>query len=174
MVLLQGSDYLLFVVLLMALIWDIRFNKLPNWLTAGAMILGILYHLIMSGIDGLVFSFIGLLAGGGIFLILYLFKAIGAGDVKLFAAIGAITGVPMVFYFMMYSVVFAGVIGIILLLFMKTFLRNFLNMLFNFVNSLPSGKLKDLREFDINKTTRFPFMYAVIPAVIVTYYYNFM
>ncbi|QGS68917.1 hypothetical protein CV093_12310 [Oceanobacillus sp. 143] len=85
------------------------------------MLIGILYHLIANGADGLLFSFLGLLIAGGIFLILYAFKALGAGDVKLFAAIGSMIGIQLVLYIMMYSIVFAGLIAIIILLFTRTF-----------------------------------------------------
>ncbi|WP_244513599.1 prepilin peptidase [Oceanobacillus limi] len=54
-------------------------------------------NVFYGGINGLIFSFLGLLVAGGIFLILYVFKGLGAGDVKLFVAIVAIVGVQMVY-----------------------------------------------------------------------------
>ncbi|MBC5637339.1 prepilin peptidase [Ornithinibacillus sp. BX22] len=170
---LQLNDYILFLYLIIAFVIDVRFHKIPNWLSAGAMLIGILYHLVMGGIDGLIFSFLGLLVAGGIFLLLYVFKALGAGDVKLFAGIGAIVGVQMVLYMMMYSIIVAGIIAIIILLFTKTFLQKMTSALFAFVGSIISKDLRSLEEFKTTKSTRFPFMYAVIPAVIMTYYYVF-
>ncbi len=108
---LQLNDYCLFAYLLIALYWDVRHSKLPNWLTAGGVAFGFVYHLIANGLDGLIFSVIGCLVAGLIFMILYVFKALGAGDVKLFAAIGAIVGTELVLQLMMYSIIFAGLIG---------------------------------------------------------------
>lgn len=164
-------DYLLFIFLIIAFVLDVRHHKLPNWLTASGMLIGIVYHLISNGIDGLIFSFLGLLVAGGIFLILYIFKAIGAGDVKLFAAIGSFVGIKMVLYMMMYSIIFGGIIGIIILLFTKTFLSKITIALFAFIDSVTSKSLGKLEDFKVNKATKFPFMYAVIPAVAFTYYY---
>lgn len=164
-------DYILFVFLILALITDVKFQKLPNWLTAGGMATGIIYHLIVDGLEGLLFSFFGLLVAGAIFLLLYVFKAIGAGDVKLFAAIGSIVGIQMVLYMMMYSIVFAGIIGIIILLFSNTFLRKITNAFFSIISSIINKDLSNLEDYKTTKSTRFPFMYAVIPAVAVTYYY---
>lgn len=164
-------DYLLFILLIIAFYTDVRYKKLPNWLTAGGMLVGVVYHLIFGGADGLIFTFLGLLTGGGIFMILYLFKTIGAGDVKLFAAIGAIVGVKVVLYIMMYSVVFAGILAIIILLFTRTFLSKLLNALTAIGESIFSRSFKKMEEYKTTKATRFPFMYAVLPAVIVSYYY---
>lgn len=166
-------DYILFIFLIIAFIMDVRHYRLPNWLTAGGMVIGITFHLISNGIDGLIFSFLGLLVAGGIFLILYIFKAVGAGDVKLFAAIGSFVGVQMVLYMMMYSIVFGGIIGIIILLFTKTFLLKITLALFEFIDSITSKDLGKLEDFKVNKATKFPFMYAVIPGVAFTYYYTY-
>lgn len=171
---LQVADYILFIFLIAAFIIDVRKHKIPNWLSAGGMLVGILLHLILDGVDGLIFSFLGLLVAGGIFMVLYIFKAIGAGDVKLFAAIGAIVGVQMVLYMMMYSIIFAGIIAIIILLFTKTFLQKLMNAFFHILGSIFSKDLSSLEEYKTTKATRFPFMYAVIPAVAMTYYYTFI
>lgn len=165
------QDYFLFILLAIAFYTDVRYKKLPNWLTAGAMLLGVVYHLIAGGVDGLIFAFLGLLVGGGIFLVLYIFKVIGAGDVKLFAAIGAIVGVNVVLYIMMYSVVFAGIFAIIILLFTRTFLVKLLDAFTQLAGSILTRDFKKLETYKTTKATRFPFMYAVIPAVIVAYYY---
>lgn len=170
----QLQDYILFLFLIVAFVIDVRHHKLPNWLTAGGMAVGILFHLIVNGMNGLLFSFFGLLVAGGIFLLLYVFKAIGAGDVKLFAAIGSLVGIHLVLYMMMYSVIFGGLIAIIILLFTKTFLSKITNLFFYIVSSIISKDLNVLEDYKVNKATKFPFMYAVIPAVALTYYYSFI
>jgi prepilin peptidase CpaA len=70
---------------------DIRTRRIPNWLTAGAFLLAILFR-VAGGTE----SVLAGLAGAGIaFLValaLHLVKAIGAGDVKYLTAFGAILG----------------------------------------------------------------------------------
>lgn len=166
---LHWNDYILFLFLLIALYTDVKYKKLPNWLTVTGMAVGLVYHLLTGGADGIIFSVLGLLVGGGIFLILYVFRALGAGDVKLFAAIGAIVGVEVVLYLMMYSVVVAGVIGVIILLFTRTLLRKVTSAFFALLSSILSKDFSELEDFKANKSTQFPFMYAVIPAVILSY-----
>lgn len=168
---LQVYDYCLFVYLLIALFLDVKYSKLPNWLTVSGMAFGLIYHLITSGVHGLIFSVAGLLIAGLIFIILYIFRAVGAGDAKLFAAIGSIVGIELALYLTMYSVVYAGLIGIIILLFTRTFLRKLTAAFFALLGTALSKDFSILEDYKANKSTRFPFMYAVIPAVITTYYY---
>jgi prepilin peptidase CpaA len=153
------------------LYFDFKYHKLPNWLTMGGLAIGLLYHLIVSGWEGLLYSVIGMFVGGGIFMVLYFFKAIGAGDVKLFAAIGAIVGTEMVLYTMLYSIVYAGLIGIFVLLFTRTFLRRMTAAVFQFLGSVLSRDWKGLEEYKKTKSIRFPLMYAVLPGVLTAMYY---
>lgn len=65
--------------------------------------------------------FLGFILGGGIFFLCWLLtkKGIGAGDVKLFAVIGAYTGSGVLFPIMFLSALLSAVYGIIMLGFHK-------------------------------------------------------
>ncbi|MGP4064996.1 A24 family peptidase [Oceanobacillus sp. M65] len=163
--------YLLFIFVIVAFIWDVRHQKIPNWLTLSGMLFGLVFHLINGAIEGFLFAITGLLAAGVICLILYGFKAVGAGDVKLFAAIGAFTGIEIVLYILMYSIVFGGIIGMLLLLLSRTSLYLSYNKL---VMKLNKQLKKEWKLLDKEKKIiTFPFMYAVLPAMITVYYYTF-
>jgi len=89
------------VILAAVAAWtDWRTGEIPNWLTFGAMILAPIAHVItalaithmpvrMAFTEG-AYSVGGLLLCGMIPLLLYTRGGIGGGDVKLFAAIGAL------------------------------------------------------------------------------------
>jgi prepilin peptidase CpaA len=49
-------------------------------------------HAWLGGFPGALFSLAGLGTGLGLFLLIYFFGSIGAGDVKLMAAVGALIG----------------------------------------------------------------------------------
>lgn len=83
---------ILAVLLCIAIYTDLRWSRIPNWLTVPAMSLGIVLHTWMGGLDDALFSLSGLGVGMGLFLLPYACKAMGAGDVKLMAAIGSIVG----------------------------------------------------------------------------------
>jgi prepilin peptidase CpaA len=83
---------LLTVLLVTAMCTDLRSSRIPNWLTFPAMGFALVAQVWMDGLQGAIFSLAGLGAGLGLFLILYVSGSIGAGDVKLMAAVGAIMG----------------------------------------------------------------------------------
>src|SRR5699024_11863566 len=119
----------------------------------------------------LIFFFDRLLFAVDNVIFMHQFNDIGAGEFKLFVAIGSLVGMRMVLDMTMNAIIFAGVIGLVILLVTKTFLRNVESAIFSFVNALISKKLEPLEEFKVTKGTKFPFMYAVMPAVVVSYYY---
>jgi len=76
--------------------YDLRYRRIPNVLVAGLLIGGLTINISFGGLSGGLASVEGLgLAFLPMFLI-HLFGAMGAGDVKLFGAVGAVVGVSLV------------------------------------------------------------------------------
>jgi len=103
------------IILLIAAITDIRFQKIPNWLTYPAMILAITYHTGMNGAGGLLFSVEGLGLGTAIWLLPYIMGGMGAGDAKLMGAVGALIGPKEVFIASLFTAVTGGIYALIIL-----------------------------------------------------------
>jgi prepilin peptidase CpaA len=88
------STFLLVGLLAIATITDFRNQKIPNVLTYPAMILAFMCHVWSNGLYGMVFCVSGLATGLGLLLFPFLCGVMGAGDVKLMGAAGAMLG-PM-------------------------------------------------------------------------------
>lgn len=157
--------------LLVVFYYDAFKQVIPNWLNVIGVLGGLVINLLVGSIDGLLFSFLGGLVCGLILLVLYIFKALGAGDVKLFIAIGCISGVLFGLYALMYSIIFAGVIGVLYLIFTRTIFKQITLSVIHMKESLQKKSLTPMDEFKKNVATKFPFIYAVLPGVAVTYYY---
>ena len=110
-----GMD-LLGALVTIAAVYDMRFRRIPNWLVLAGIICGISYHCFVSGFSGLGQSMAGLGLGFILYFPLYLLRARGAGDVKLLAAVGAITGPGNCFWIFLLTAVFGGVIAMVILL----------------------------------------------------------
>lgn len=95
-------------LLVIAIYTDVRWSRIPNWLTFSVMVMGLVVHGWMGGLQGALSSLAGLAVGMGLFLIPYACKAIGAGDVKLMAAIGSIIGATGVISVALLSVLAGG------------------------------------------------------------------
>lgn len=74
---------------------DLRTGRIPNWLTLTAMLVGLLFHGVGTGIAGLGVSLVGIAVCAvppGIVYKASDGRGIGGGDLKLFAALGALLG----------------------------------------------------------------------------------
>jgi prepilin peptidase CpaA len=92
----QGLTLPLTAALLGASAWAVRedllAHRIPNRLTGSLLCLGCLLQFAFGGWSALGQAALGALVGLGMLLPLYLLRAMGAGDVKLLAAIGALLG----------------------------------------------------------------------------------
>ena len=107
----------LYSVLIVACVTDIRSNRIPNWLTFSAIITGLGLNTVEAGAGGLVFGIEGLLLGIGVFIIFYLTGGMGAGDVKLMGAVGAVLGPQMTLYAVLASALIGGFYALAVIIF---------------------------------------------------------
>ncbi|MCE5309342.1 MAG: A24 family peptidase [Acidobacteriales bacterium] len=107
---------LLLTVSLTAAVYDFRFRRIPNWLSVTGALAGLAVNSWIAGLAGLKASAMGLGIAFGIYFVLYLLRAMGAGDVKLMAALGAIAGPDGWIWIFLLACILGGVIAIVLLL----------------------------------------------------------
>ena len=93
---------------------DVRERRIPNLLTGPAIVAGLLLHLAVGGWAQMGSSALAGLIAGSIFLIFFLAGGMGAGDVKLMAAVGCIAGLSPLRLVMVSTVIFGGVFALVL------------------------------------------------------------
>ena len=101
--------------MLFAVFFDLKSRKIPNLITYPLMLYGLAYHVISNGFSGLGFSFTGIVAGIGIFIIPYILGGMGAGDAKLMGGAGALIGAKGVIISGFMSILVGFMYAIILL-----------------------------------------------------------
>ena len=93
---------------------DLRTRRIPNLLTGPALLLGIGAHLLQGGTQAGLSALGACLVAGALLFPGWLLKFMGAGDVKLMAAIGAWLGSAEVsLYAVLFSLVVGGVISMV-------------------------------------------------------------
>ncbi|MEO3944584.1 A24 family peptidase [Gorillibacterium sp. CAU 1737] len=157
---------LLFLLITAAAVTDLRDSKIPNAVCLAGMGSGMGMNLLLSGWTGAWHSLTGLVIGFASLFLLHVIGALGAGDVKLFAAIGSISGGGFAIQCALYSILFAGVIGILILINRKLFKERLTRVGFILISVLGMKQVSALTEGKKKDMLRFPFMYAVVPAVI--------
>src|SRR5215467_13155488 len=86
-------DQLVLIALVLAAAWtDLTTRHIPNWIPVSGAACGMALQIWHSGLPGLLACIAGAALGMAIFLPLYILGGMGAGDVKLFTAVGLLVG----------------------------------------------------------------------------------
>lgn len=119
---------LLVVLVLIAATYDWRYRIVPNWLTLGGVLAGLAVNTILGGISGLWLAFSGAFVALLVYLALYALRAMGAGDAKLMAAVGALMG-PFIWWgIFIYTILIGGVAALAAILLSGRFRRTLRNI----------------------------------------------
>ena len=79
-------------LVLTAAVYDWRRRRIPNWLVATGLIFGVGLNSFLYETAGLRLALLGIALALAIYIPIYVLHGIGAGDVKLMAAVGSILG----------------------------------------------------------------------------------
>jgi prepilin peptidase CpaA len=113
---------ILVAILLTAVVSDVRTRRIPNKLIVLGLALGFLcqllaifwydFYLNFFGVTTISSALLGSLTGFGIFIPLYAFRLLGAGDVKLLAVIGLWLGTEHTLYAALWTLIAGGGLAI--------------------------------------------------------------
>ena len=106
------------VLVIVAAVHDLREFRIPNRLIVAGIVVGVSVIVIRAFTGEYIGNYIlGTLAG---MTFLYIIRAVGAGDVKLLAVIGMLTGLEFVLQLMVVSLITGFFTGIVELFLKKT------------------------------------------------------
>ena len=91
-----ASGVLLIPLAFIITYYDVRYRRIPNAFVLAALVSGLFINATLGGARGAFDSLTGCALAFGLMLVLHIFGALGAGDVKLFAAIGSVIGAGLV------------------------------------------------------------------------------
>lgn len=112
----MSADYILSLILLLAVYSDIKYRKIYNKITMPGILLGFLVNIYEKKlIAGLLFSFEGLVLGILLFILPFILGGLGGGDVKLMGAVGAFKGPLFVFYAIISAALVNGIFAMLFL-----------------------------------------------------------
>lgn len=149
-------------LLMLALASDLKTYKIKNYITYGFMLAGIAANSAVDGLDGLVLSLRGILLPAACLLVLYMMRVIGAGDIKLFSALGSVMGSGFALYSAVYAFIFGGFAAVMLIAVRRNARERFTHLLAYLRSCFLTGSLLEYCDFaDESETGRFHFSIAV-------------
>jgi prepilin peptidase CpaA len=99
---------LLCAILVIAVYGDIRSHRISNTLSLLGLMAGLGLQYLGNGLHGVTSGLLGAGVGLACFAPFYLLRSMGAGDVKLLAAVGAFLGPQGAFYAALFSLLAGG------------------------------------------------------------------
>lgn len=123
---------------------DLTTRRVPNLLTFGAALMALLFHAVDGGLSGLGWACAGWIVGTAVFFPFFALGGMGAGDVKLVAALGAWLGPLGAVQIAIAAAIAGGVVAVIVMIrarYLRTAVQN-LKLLFahwgvNGIKALP-------------------------------------
>lgn len=91
-------------------------RRVPNWLNLSLMLIGFAVQGIYFGTSGLTTGALGLLVGFSTLIVPWMMHGMGAGDVKLMAAIGVWLGPLLTFYSFAAGAMIGGAAAVVMIL----------------------------------------------------------
>ena len=107
--------------LVVASFTDLRYQKVYNFLTIPAIILGIGLNFLYLGTAGLKSGISGFLVGFFLLFLFFVCGGVGPGDVKFLAGAGALMGWKMTVWGTLYGAIIAGMYSLIYIIRKKEF-----------------------------------------------------
>lgn len=100
-------------VALAACVTDVRTRRIPNALTFGAAAAALVFHAVAPSGQGLTSAVEGWFVGAALMFLPFALRGLGAGDVKLVAALGAWLGPLNAMWLVVYTTIAGGVLSLV-------------------------------------------------------------
>ena len=100
-------------IALVAVVFDVRSGRIPNVVTFGGAFAAVVYAVAFGGFGGVTEAAVAWLIGAALFFPFFALGGMGAGDVKLLAALAAWLGPSEAVWLAVFASIAGGVLGVI-------------------------------------------------------------
>jgi prepilin peptidase CpaA len=150
------------LILVTAAITDLRWQRIPNWLTLPALPIGLIAQTVYG--EGFLQGLLGALGGFAALFVLFAIGAGGGGDVKLFTVVGSFVGFHNLGVVFVLVAITGGIAGMIVAMRAGALTRVLKNSLM-IVASLGRGRWSEFRDrSDLNKPGAMRLAYGAVIA----------
>lgn len=111
-----SKTIVLVLLLAAAVTGDIRRYKISNIAIAAGLAAGLTLNTLQNGFSGLLGSLLAAVVPAAALSMLFVLRMLGAGDIKLFCAVGAIMGTKFILFVILFSFLTGGFIAFVIML----------------------------------------------------------
>jgi prepilin peptidase CpaA len=160
-------------VALAACVFDASTRRIPNVLTIAGGLFGLAFHVVTGGIGGAGWSLAGLGVGFLLFFPLFALGGMGAGDVKLMAALGAWLGPADAAWTGLYAAIAGGVMAIVVAL-ARGYLRTAIANLWTLLGVWRIVGIRPLEGMTLqtSKSPRLPYALPITAGLLATLWFH--
>ncbi|MEP6921890.1 MAG: prepilin peptidase [bacterium] len=149
---------------------DVRYRRIPNPYVLAVLVCGFGLNAVFGGVDGAFSSIAGLGLAFSLMFLMHLIGAMGAGDVKLFGAVGAFIGIHLVLPTFVVVVLTGGVLAIIFSLYSGT-MRTTMWRVLNILTGLMPGARIPRYEIPADRRLTIPYGVAITLGSMLSFLY---
>ena len=153
-----------------SIVYDLRERRIPNFITLPSILMALFLHFFYGGMDALSGSFFGMLLGGGVFFIIFALGGMGAGDVKLMAAAGALLGLRQMFSVFILTAFAGGILAMISITKNRSWGKVWRNIRFFFSALLTRTVIKQDQLPENTNSSAIPYGLAIGAGALITLY----
>lgn len=169
---------LLLCPLLACAVWhDVRSRRIPNGLVFGGAVLAMLLHALLApagGGLGTLDALAGMALGLGLLLPMYMLRALGAGDVKLMAMVGAFVGPQQVLSATLLTLLAGGVLAALVAasqgVLRQTLLNSYCMLLHSVMRGMGGGNAR--LDAPPAATGKLPYAIAIAAGTIFSFFWS--
>lgn len=148
---------------------DIRYRRIPNKLVLLTLVGGLALNTFFGGAHGLLLSLGGSALAFALMFGLHIFGTMGAGDVKLFAAIGAVFGSPRVLPTLLIVALTGGVLAIVKMIYSRRVTATMFGVVQFFYGFLPGQRVPRF-EVPADRSYTLPYGLAICGGSLIAFF----
>ncbi|HJR06547.1 MAG TPA: A24 family peptidase [Pyrinomonadaceae bacterium] len=152
------SSALLIPLAVVITYYDARYRRIPNAFVLATLVAGLSTNAIIGGFEGALTSLGGCALAFALMFMLHIFGAMGAGDVKLFAAIGSVVGTSLVVPTFLVVVLVGGALAAVTMFRAGTVKETMWRVVQIFIGFLPGWEMP---RFSVPAERRYTIPYGV-------------
>lgn len=156
----ESLTALLAVLLVLAVWFDVKQRRIPNWLTMAGVVSALVFRSFI-GLDAMESGLGGVAVGLSLGLLLFAIGAMGAGDGKLLAAVGACLGLSVFVQALPLIAIAGGILALVMTTMNGTLFATLLRFRDLTLHLLSIGRLGERRTLATSGAVTVPYGVAV-------------